>query len=61
MLVGRYDPPQAPDLCVQPGVFFLEFVELALPQMSNLHLAYSRVHVGLSTVDLFGAAINTLR
>jgi hypothetical protein len=47
MPVGRYDPPKPLDLCVELGVLSLEFLELALPKMSNPHLAYSSVHVYL--------------
>ena len=45
MPVGRHNPLKPLYLSVKLGVLFLEFLELALPQMSNLHLAYSRVHV----------------
>ena len=37
--VGRYDPTKPLDLSIQLGVVFLELMELALPEMSALHLA----------------------
>ena len=37
--VGRYDPTKHLDLSIQLGVVFLELMELALPEMSALHLA----------------------
>ena len=49
--VGRYDPTKHRDLSIQLGVVFLELMELALPEMSALHLAYS-IHYATSTLTL---------